>query len=116
MSEINSGSGASTGHTNLAICKASGGIRARYYRNQAKNCIVNIHMAVRCPEIDPKCKQMRPVTVFTENRITLWLSLDDLPWAIKYLFDQNQLKGVPVVDDGGVGPGAAVVAAVPAAD
>ena len=73
-------------------------------------------MPVRCPEIDPKCKQMRPVTLFIEDRITLWLSLDDLPWAIKYLFDQNQLKGVPVVDDGDVGPGAAVVAAVLAAD
>ena len=57
---------------------------------------------------------MRPVKLFIENRMTVWLSLDDLAWAMKYLFQQNQLKGVPVVDDSDAGPGAAVVAAVPA--
>ena len=112
MSEIDSGSVVSTGNAELAICKANGGIRARYYRNRAKNCIVTVNMPSRCPEIDPNCKQMRPVKLFIENRLTVWLSLDDVPWAIKYFFQQNQLKGVPVVDDGDAGPGAAVFAAV----
>ena len=69
-------------------------------------------MASRCPEIDPECIQMRPVKLFIEDRKKVWLALDDVSWAMKYLSQQNQLKGVPLVDDSDTGPGATVVAAV----
>jgi len=46
--------------------------------------------------------------MFITDRPTLWLSIDDVAWAIAYLFKQCQLKGVPMVDDNDAGPGAVV--------
>ena len=56
---------------------------------------------------------MRPVKLFITARITVWLSIDDVEWALGYMFRQNQLKGAPLVDDSGPGPGAVVDAVVP---
>ena len=72
----------------------------------AKHCIVMVNMATRCPEVDPKCTQMRPVKLFIEDRQKVWLSIDDVEWALTYLFTQNQLKGVPLLCDDDAGPGA----------
>ena len=114
MSEIGSSTDGPTGSEQLAIVAVDVKGRARYYRNRAKNCIVTVNMASRCPEVDPNCTQMRPVKLFITDRVTVWLSLDDVEWAMGYLFHQNQLKGVPLVDDSDAGPGAAFVAVVPA--
>ena len=54
----------------------------------------------------PKCKEIRKVEVYIEDRKSIWLSIDDVEWALTYLFTQNQLKGVPLVDDDDAGPGA----------
>ena len=87
--------------------------RTRYYKNRAKNCIVTVNVASRCPEVDPKCTQMRPLKLFITDRKIVWLSLDDVAWAIRYLFDQHRLKGVPVVDDDDAGPSGVVAGGVP---
>ena len=80
--------------------------RTRYYQNRAKNCIITVNMPIRCIEIDPNCTQMRPVKLFVTDRKTVWMSVDDVEWAMRYLFNHNQLKGVPLVGDSDAGPGA----------
>jgi hypothetical protein len=87
--------------------------RARYYKNRAKNCIVTVNVASRCPEVDPHCTQMRAVKLFIVDRLTIWLSIDDVAWAVRYLFEQHHLKGVPLVADDDAGPGGGVAGSVP---
>jgi hypothetical protein len=86
--------------------------RTRYYRNRATNCIVTVNVASRCPEVDPNCTQMRPVKLFIVDRKTVWLSIDDVAWAVRYLHEQVHLKGVPVVADDDAGPGGVVAGSV----
>ena len=69
-----------------------------------------MNLATRCHAVDPTCTQMRPVKLFITDRITVWMSIDDVGWVVRYLFTQNQLKGVPLVDDNDAGPGAVVPA------
>ena len=45
------------------------------------------------------------MSVFIEDRKQIWLSVDDVAWAVTYLFMQNQLKGTPMVHDDDAGPG-----------
>ena len=66
--------------------------RARYSWNRLTNCIATVNVASRCPEIDPTCTQMRPVKLYINDRRTVWLSIDDVPWAIRYLHDQVHLE------------------------
>ena len=84
----------------------AGGRRQRYYGDCANICILTVNVATRCPEVDPKCTRMRPAKLFIEGRQKVWLSIDDVEWALTYLFAQNQLKGVPLVCDDDAGPGA----------
>ena len=72
-----------------------------------------MNAASRCHEIDPTCTQMRPVKLYITDRKAVWLSLDDVAWAVRYLFDQHRLKGVPLVDDNDAGPGGGVAGSVP---
>ena len=62
--------------------------RARYYAMRRKDCIVTVNLPMQCREIAPLCQKMRPAKVFIVDRRTIWLSVDDVPWAIRWLFDQ----------------------------
>ena len=64
-----------------------------------------MNIASRPPQIDPDCKQMRPVKLFIVDRRVIWLSLNDVEWALKYMYDQQHLKGVPLVAPDDAGPG-----------
>ena len=47
---------------------------------------------------------------------TIWLSIDDVDWAMKYLYAQYMLKSVQVLPDDDPGPsGAPAESAAPAA-
>ena len=48
----------------------------------------------------------RLVQLFCEDRQKLWLCTKDADWALKYLRDQLQTKGVRRVAPGDRGPGA----------
>jgi hypothetical protein len=112
MSEIGSAPATdSAGITTFLSADKQG--RVRYYKNRAKNCIATVNVASRCPEIDPNCTQMRPVKLFIVDRKTIWMSIDDVAWAVRYLFDQHHLKGVPLVADDDAGPGGGVAGSVP---
>ena len=112
MNEIGSAS-ATTGAGSVVLESDKRG-RKRFYKNRAKNCIVTVNVASRCPEVDPNCTQMRPLKLFIADRKTVWLSIDDVAWAVQYLYDQQHLKGIPLVADNDAGPGGAVAGSVSA--
>ncbi len=86
--------------------RRDGGKRTRYYKNHASKTVVMVDMPVRCPEEDASCTDMRTVTLYIADRKSIWVALSDVEWAIKYLFVQNYLKGVPLIPDDDVGSGA----------
>ena len=80
--------------------------RWRYTTNAAKHCITTFDMPYECLEVDPNSTNRRNASVYVEDRKTIWLSIDDVAWAVQYLYTQNQLKGIPMVAANDAGPGA----------
>merc|ERR1712187_227081 len=78
--------------------------RKYYYMNHARNTTISVAMPARCPEEDPGSTQVRSIRLYIENRKTIWLHIDDVEWAVRYLFVQNHLQGVPLVSDESPGP------------
>ena len=85
--------------------KGRGQKRTRYYKNPRKKTILTVEKPVRCPQEDPACTDMRRIRLYVEDRKQIWLDLADVEWAVRYLFVQNHLKGVPLIPDDSVGPG-----------
>ena len=88
----------------LASKRAGGQKRQRYYKNHRTKTIVRLEMHVRCPEEDPTCTEMRKIRVYIEDRKQIWLDIADVEWAVRCLYIQNHLKGVPLIPDDSVGP------------
>ena len=44
--------------------------------------------------------------LFIWDRRSVWLSMDDVDWAVKYMYAQNVLKGVGYVPPDSAGPSA----------
>jgi hypothetical protein len=84
--------------------KAKGEKRMRYYENPAKDSICTFDMPVRCPEEDPDPTELRQIKLYVKDRKAIWLHIDDVEWAVRYLYVQNLLKGVPLVADDSPGP------------
>ena len=84
--------------------KSQGQKRMRYFHNLARDSIATFDMPVRCPEEDPHCTDVRRIRLYVESRKEVWLHLDDVEWAVRYLFAQNLLKGVPLRPDDSTGP------------
>ena len=85
--------------------KGRGQKRFRYYKNHRSNTIVKLDMPVRCPEEDPTGTERRTIKIYIQDRRQIWLDLADVEWAVRYLYIQNQLKGVPLIADDSTGPG-----------
>ena len=82
--------------------------RARYTVNAAKNKVLEIEMPERSPEEDPGCSEKRTISLYIADRQQVWLDNDHLDWAIRCLYVQHLLKGVPLVAPDSAGPGAPV--------
>jgi hypothetical protein len=67
---------------------------------------VQIDVPVKCPEEERRCELKRKVTIFIVDRKQVWLSIEDVEWALRYLYVHNVLKGVPLVSPDSAGPGA----------
>ena len=91
-----------------AKIKGQGQKRMRYFRNPNKNSIVTLDMPTRCPEEDAYCTELRQIKLYVKDRKVIWLHIDDVEWAMRYLYVQNLLKGVALVPDDSTGPGGAV--------
>ena len=90
---------------NAGKTKGRGLKRIRYYRNHVAKTIVSLDMPVRCPEEDPTGTERRKIRIYIEDRRQIWLDLADVEWAVRYLYIQNHLKGVPLIADDSTGPG-----------
>ena len=89
--------------------RGNGHKRARYYKNVKKNCVVKVDMPMHCPEIveaDSTNREMKEITLYIQDRKQIWLAITDLNWALRYLYVQHLLKGVPMVSADSAGPGA----------
>ena len=78
--------------------------RVRYTKNAALNKCVSFDMPLRCPEEDPNCTETKRIMLFIKDRMQVWLALEDVSWAVQYLFTQAHLKGVPLIPDHCPGP------------
>ena len=105
MAEIEQNDGAHADRTKVE--GVQGVKRNRYYKNHVKNTVVTVNMPMRCPEQDPTCQDVRRIKLFIEDRKQIWLHINDVPWAVQYLYVQNLLKGVPIVHPDSAGPGGA---------
>ena len=81
-----------------------GAKRRRFSHNPAKNQVVTVKMQAECPEVDTDAAETRPINLFVVDRKQIWLSIDDVDWAIRWLYMQNLLKGVPLVPPNSQGP------------
>ena len=82
-----------------------GSNRQRYYRNVAKGTIFYTNVPECTAEEDPTQREQRRIALYILDRRTIWLDLDDVAWAVRFLYVQNMLKGVPVVQADDDGPG-----------
>ena len=46
----------------------------------------------------------RTIQLYVVDRKQVWLDLDDVEWALRFLYMQFVLKGVPVVSPDDAGP------------
>ena len=64
-----------------------------------KNALLRLRTPEEPPEKNPACRQMREVRAWIANPKAVWLSIEDLPWAIAFMHDQCSLGGVSTVVD-----------------
>ena len=65
---------------------------------------MTLDMPVKCPEEEPNCQDFRKIRLYIVDRKTIWLHIEDVEWAVRYLYAQNLVKGVPLVPDDSQGP------------
>ena len=56
------------------------------------------------PEEHPEGMSQRRVTLYVDDRKTIWLDIDDVAWAIRFLYVQHWYQGVPAVSPDSTGP------------
>ena len=78
--------------------------RARYQKNKAKNRLLTVTVPAVAPEQDPMSTSTRTIKLYVVDRKQVWLDLDDVEWALRVLYMQFVLKGVPVVSPDDAGP------------
>ena len=78
--------------------------RARYQNNKAKNRLVTVTAPAVSPEEDPMSTSTRTIQLYVVDRKQVWLDIDDVEWALRFLYMQFALKGVPVVSPDDTGP------------
>ena len=76
-----------------------------FYKNVAKTKIVYVYVPEKTPEEDPTGQKQRKIALYIDDRKTIWLDLNDVPWAVQFLYVQNMLKGVALVHADSSGPG-----------
>ena len=85
-------------------CRHGSGIiingRKRYPKvPSSKRRIVTVDLPEEPPELGGGSSATKSVQLMIVDRRQIWLRLDDVPWAIKYLYTQHMFKGVPLVPD-----------------
>ena len=76
--------------------KADGVNRVRYYKNACKKSIVEIEFPEHTPEVAKDGKDVRKIRLYIEDRLKVWLHIDDVPWGVKWMYMQYVVKGDPL--------------------
>ena len=79
----------------------------RYYANLARIKVVCLEVHDEPPEVKESGTKLKSITLLIVDRRQIWLLQEHLEWAIKYLFIQHLLKGVPLVSPDSQGPSGA---------
>jgi hypothetical protein len=79
--------------------------RTRWIQNPGKDTIMVVPMPERAPEMGIDAG-IRHVQLYCEDRKTIWLCTKDADWALQYLRDQLDCKGVQKIAPDDRGPGA----------
>ena len=87
-----------------AAVKKEAARRTRWFSNHCKNKVIEVAMPERAPQTG--CDEgLRMVRLYCEDRKTIWLCTKDADWALAYLRDQMDCKGVVHVSPDDPGPG-----------
>ena len=86
------------------LIRGDGLKRRRYYHNCASHKILALSMPSNPPELMEQGDETRTITLWVGDRKSIWLHQDDVEWAVRYLWVQSQLKGVPLVPSASEGP------------
>ena len=67
--------------------------RTRYQQNKAKNRLVTVTAPAVSPEEDPMSTSTITIEVYGVDRKQLWLDLDDLEWALRFMYMEFAFHG-----------------------
>ena len=79
--------------------------RTRYQESKANHRLVTLIVPAVSPEEDPMSTSTRTIDLYVVDRSgdyrskELWLDLDDLEWAVRFMYMGSVLKPVPVPGD-----------------
>ena len=63
--------------------------------SRAKNTCIVTDFPSKCLKMHPECTDdTRSITFHVVNSAQIWLAIEDVAWAVQYMYDQNLLKGV----------------------
>ncbi len=65
------------------------------------NRVVTLTMPAKCKEMHPSCDDTRKVTCYVKDCRQVWMSVEDVPWLVRYVHEQFLLGGVPLVEEDG---------------
>ena len=80
------------------------GDRNYYLDSVAKSKVFYADVPAKTREEDPNGTEMRKIALYIQDRVSIWLDIDDVPWAVRFLYIQNLLKGVPLIHSDSTGP------------
>ena len=75
-----------------------------YLDNKANNRLVTVTVPAVSHEEDPTITTTITIQLYVVGRRQLWLDIDDMEWALRFLRMQFVLKGVPIVSPDDSGP------------
>ena len=67
---------------------------------RVRNRVVTLTMPAKCREMYPSCDDTRQVTCYVKDSRQIWISVEDVPWLVRYVHEQFCLGGVPLVEEG----------------
>jgi hypothetical protein len=72
--------------------------KARRQKVVRRNAMVNLTMPAQCKEMHPDCDGTRKVTCYVKDSRHVYMSVDDVPWLVRYVHEQYVLGGIPLVE------------------
>lgn len=73
--------------------------KLRRHKKTKKNVLLRLRMPREAPEKNPACAQTYEVRVWPANLNSVYICIEDLPWAVAFMHDQYSLGGVSTVVD-----------------